>query len=141
MNLEMEFIKKEIQSLKETIQLLREEIENEKKYIGFKLIYKLTKNTSTYNIREIIHDMMDPTKYTISYNITSQEDITYRSALLPDLRIFHIHLSIYIELNTPLFIETLTSQLITQPSQIKPYKTIDQMTDDMMQEHIYPVTL
>lgn len=141
MNLEMEFLKKEIQSLRETIHSLREDIENEKKYFGFKLIYKLTKDTATYNVREIIKEIIPSNKYKISYTITSREDITYRSDLLPDLRIFHIHLSIYVESDIPIFINTLTSELKTQPSQIKLYKNIDQMKDDMTLENMYPTPL
>jgi hypothetical protein len=89
----------------------------------------------------MIHDIIDSKKYAISYNITSREDTTYRSDLLPDLRIFHIHLSIYVQSNTPIFINALTSELKTQPTQIKPYKNIDQMKDDMMLEHLYPTSL
>lgn len=136
MNLEMDFIKKEIQSLKDTIQALREEIENEKKYSGFQLTYSFVQENNTTPIVDLIKDVYTPIENTKTYySHTSWKDPRYMSPLLSNIQATEYKIQLFIEYSKPILLDTFTSKLKTQPINIKPYKHIETMRNEMKFEH------
>jgi hypothetical protein len=102
MNLELDLIRKEIQILKQEVSLLKEYISAKDTRKYFKITFSYTDDTE-FKAEPFILDFSSKLSLEhASLTALSKEDTTYYTSLIPDLKVYHNDITLFIITKEPI---------------------------------------